>query len=408
MPEKQEQQTRDIQREMVYQNIKNPLSRELLRRELPTDTTFREFDFDNVEKKRHFRQLLKNEGGNLYTHLLGIATVAQNPRQLSNAITSFGVLSSIGRGNNEERQSVDQAQNEFLGKTYPPVEATSGARALEASFVSVWESSKNNPGLMIDRLRGVVDPNTNRENTDKYLVEAFILTMIDKNVPVEFKKSLLVHFGKINIGNNSAAFKAHFDSSASVWKNVDASWVLPELFGAKGFNGDPRDREIAELRYKLRRFQDQEDSGDSTDVLKSENQKLTEQLRVTESQLATARSANSSLGQENYRLNQSNMDLRAENERLRRERNGSSTSTSKPSPFMRLGIDRSEWDRADLAGKRTMLDKAYRPLLMKYHPDLIPAVKDSPVVKELVDANMAAINIAVADLELIYDIPKKV
>jgi hypothetical protein len=142
--------------------------------------------------------------------------------------------------------------------------------------------------------------------------------------------------------------------------------------------------------------------------LKSENQKLTEQLRVTESQLATARSANSSLGQENYRLNQSNIDLRAENERLRRERNGSSTSTSKPSPFMRLGIDRSEWDRADLAGKRIMLDKAYRPLLMKYHPDFHSSVREDPVVKELVDANMAAINLAVADLEIIYQIPKKV
>jgi hypothetical protein len=35
-------------------------------------------------------------------------------------------------------------------------------------------------------------------------------------------------------------------------------------------------------------------------------------------------------------------------------------------------------------------------------------VREDPVVKELVDANMAAINLAVADLEIIYQIPKKV
>lgn len=391
---------RDIQRELVFQNIKNPGARELLRRQIPSDQIKAAFGTD-YEGEKNFGYILTSENGETFSHVLGIASVAQNSNQLANAFKSLEVLSGLKYSRDSDVVSkVDQAQNAFLGKRFNVIGTSEGARELEAKFLAAWTKAKGDVRYAADVIKTDLRPfnNDERKRADRFSAEAIFLTLLDSQVPLEFRKAILQNFGTFTFGNFSASgIDEKFKSDASFWRSVDASWVMPELFGRQGFEGDSKDKEIAMLRSKLRNF---EESG-----FRRQPEVGPQEVVNLKSQLEAAHRQNKDLSQQNYRLNQSNADLKAENERLR---NSSNTAAAKPSPFMRLSIDRSEWDRADLAGKRKILDDAYRPLLHKYHPDKHPSVRMDPVVKELVDANMADINKAVNDLEIIYKIPKKV
>ncbi len=405
------EQTRDIQREIVYGSIRNQVSRELLRKEVPDDITFNKREYGNRQKQMNFSLLLQNEGGNIYSYLLGIAATAKNPNQLSNAISSFGVLSSLRRYSQQGRDQVDQAENEFLGKTYPPVEATAVARSMEGTLLSIWNKTKHHEGILVDYINQELTPFNNKEQINKYMIESFILTLIDKNIPVEFKKFLLRRFESLSFGNSSyTGVDGQFGASASIWKNVDASWVLPELFGAKGFNGDPRDREIAELRYKLRQFQNKEDGVDTIDAQKAESQRLEDEISQLRNQLEEKQRRVDQLTSDNYRLQQSNAGLKEENARLRHESTATVREPARRSPWDVLGIDRQMWEKAnqnkDTSAMRQMLNTARRPLLMKYHPDQHPSVRTDPVVKELMDERAKEINKAVDDLVVIYKLPR--
>ena len=297
---------------------------------------------------------------------------------------------------------LDQAQNAFLGKRFNVTGATEGARELEARFLSAWSKAKGDVRWTSDIIKNDLRPFRieDRKKVDRFSAEAILLTLLDDQVPLEFRKAILQNFGSFQFANNAiSGIDSKFASDASFWRSVDASWVLPELFGrgVADFQGDPKDKEIAELRSKLRRF---EDSGfgrqPEIDPQEVVNLKI---------QLEAFRRQNHTLNQEIYRLNQGNNDLRAENERLRRESQGSRLPAQK-SPWDVLGLDRQAWDSASLEERRRMLTLARRPLLMKYHPDQHPSVQTDLVVKELLDEKAKEVNGAVDKLVKIYNLPR--
>lgn len=390
MSERVEQDSRDMQREIVWTTgIKNTMTRGILRQEIPSNKLLASYEFDSLSKKKLFTQLAQNEGGNIYKHILGIASVAETPAQLANAFGALQILSSY-----REDPVLDQAQNEFLGMYFPPQLGSEKARDMESRFVAYWNQSSSPQQFFNlfhegNRLFG-----EEQKTKNKYISEAMILTLTDPHVPVEMRKVMLQRFRGLNFTQYFASkVDDKFLTDASIWKVVDASWVYPELFNASGkFEGDPKDQQIALLKAALRKAESQTVDQDIIEALKTKIDLLIGKIQsVDEDYKELLR-----------RAEQSRQDLLAENERLRAQQ------PSRPSPFMRLSIDRSEWDSADLAGKRRILDDAYRPLLHKYHPDKHPSVRTDPVVKELVDANMADINKAVNDLEITYKIPKKV
>ena len=62
-----ERPNRDIQQELVFQGIKNPRFRELLRGQIPSDK-FRSVYGTDYDGQRNFELILKSDQSELYSH----------------------------------------------------------------------------------------------------------------------------------------------------------------------------------------------------------------------------------------------------------------------------------------------------------------------------------------------------
>lgn len=246
---------RDLQREMVYQQVKDPISRELLRASIPTSATvYHLSEIKGQENTRKLTELIRRESGSAFKQIFAIATVAQNPDQLSNA---FNALSGIQHWasiyDNRENKIVDKAYDEFLRDSVVTPFASDGARSLQAEFVSYLNRANGNTRHAISFIKNKYAANIGNTLDSPYWAEAYLLTILDPNTPLELRKELLRNSLNFHAGypwRFGGSPDPRFEKKASIWKNASAEWIYPNLFGADT-NRDAKDWEIAGLRKTL-------------------------------------------------------------------------------------------------------------------------------------------------------------
>lgn len=268
---------RGVQIELVYQKINEP-TRALLRAAIPSDRmlTYRV----NAEDGRGLSQKISSlplGGGEPYLSILAIAAGARNSTQVANA---FGILALIEQhaaihpddpANYAKRLEI--SRNHFLQNiAQQAILLTSDeARAMQAEMIGIWNQYKQNPKAVLNTITAnfeVGNPYPRPKSTaEPYWAEAYFLTILDPATPLELRKLLLSNSGRFNHGDNSRysiqSNNAVFTDNNSFMKNVDASWVYPDIFGQNG-SKDVKDWEIAGLRKNLADLQAQMQKRPST------------------------------------------------------------------------------------------------------------------------------------------------
>lgn len=254
---------RDLQRELIYQQIKNPISRELVRSSIPTTPI--DYHLSTPEGKEmgeKLNDLIRKEGGRAFKYIFALATVAQPPYQLANA---FNALSGIAHWQviRDEEKTIDRAKTEFLNDCVITPFASDGARAIQADLIARWEQNPNERDV---RFRFVSIPGkygrdrlssfSNRKVEDQYWTEAYVLTILDPNTPFALRKALLDYSLDFHHGYKDLSGDPRFTAHASIYKNASAEWVFPDLFET-GAKRDVKDWEIAGLRKTIADMQKQ-------------------------------------------------------------------------------------------------------------------------------------------------------
>ncbi|MCL5784614.1 MAG: hypothetical protein M1142_04670 [Patescibacteria group bacterium] len=359
-----ENPNRDVQREMVYQQIQDPISRELLRSSIPGDKVheYRLASPVGPQFAQNLVELLRRERGNAIRGILGVAATAQNPAQLSNALGTFGLLAHQGLLRDEANQLFDQAQDEFLRQPSATPFATDGARALQAQMIGMWNEVHNRQGRwdtpeskegdvinLIHHLQDEICKGLkNNSGRGKYWAEAYLLTVLDPGTPFGLRKILLSKTIKLDFGiqhyvvysysyGNPYGDDPRFNQGASIWGSASAAWVYPEIFGSnKG--GDVKDWEIAGLRKTIASLQQQLERTPRSDAgIEQERARLRE-LMLSMQRMVTEGEAKLRIYKE---IGQHPLDA--------------------------LGLGYDVWRRTDIESRKKLVLGNYRERAKRYH-----------------------------------------
>jgi hypothetical protein len=406
------------------------------------------------EIQSNLAELARVEKGNVYKYILGIATVAENPTQLANAFGALRALSDWKDTGKDRSGSIDVAQKDFLATPNPTIGVSLEAKSLITEFKTIWDQSDGNARHAIRLMNNVLSTKhgTDLERAEKHFAEAFLSSILDLSLPQEMRQALLDQGHVFNLGSPVylTPHERRFDTGVSFWTQAKPAWVFPEIFGSgtrPEDRLDPKDAEIVNLKKEIDRLRRRPPAADPAQearlraterentTLKGQRDRLTKenndlinmnnQLRTKIAELERLRGAApspdasrriSELMMQVQQLEADKRSLQESNRQkdtdLRRERDARAAAereaararadrrSGRPSPFEVLGItDRLAWDRADMAGKRRILDLASRPLRMKYHTDMHVEAAKNPVIKELLDRELVKINLAVEELE---------
>lgn len=374
-----ENPTRGVQREMVYQQIKDPISRNLLRSSIPGDKayTYRLSKPEGQQFSQSLIELLRRERGNAIRGILGVAVTAQNTAQLSNALGAFSLMEHQGIMRDEKKKLLEQAIDEFLRQPSVTPFATDGARALQAQMIAIWNQQqadttgwKRTPEDKlfdainhIHHLQDEICKGLKHDSGQgKYWAESYLLTVIDPNTPLELRKLLLSKTIQLDFGELSNVYSLgsygfddlRFGQHTSVWKSTNAQWVYPEIFGANG-NGDVKDWEIAGLRKTIADLQRQLEYGPRSGATNEQETFRLKELMSRMQKLITEGEAKLKIYKEV----------------------GSH-------PLDALGLGYQVWKGADAESRRGLVLSNYRDRAKKYHYQVPPSdPRFDPLLQEL-------------------------
>lgn len=259
---------RGMQAELVFQQIRDPISREALRSSMPADQLINyDDDYASRDHQQKLKELVRREGGNAYRYIFAAAAVAQNPTQLANTFGMLASLEDYSLGFDFIKR-LEQAKADFLRSTVSPAYTSDGARALQAEIIAVWNEFGGVSGITDDRLRDkyMHFPYYRKEEqtrVNQFWSEAYMLTVLDPNTPIKLREYLLqaarrpLHYGA-GTKSYDREYLERFAQGVSFWQQVDGSWLYPDLFGQfRQSGGDIKDWEIAGLRRDVSKLQQQ-------------------------------------------------------------------------------------------------------------------------------------------------------
>jgi hypothetical protein len=347
---------RSVQQEMVLQQIQNPISRGAIRSAIPANERY-QYNLSTsagYQLGSKFAQLIQHEGGNTYKYILGMATTAQNPNQLSNALGSIYLLRHLAMIRNDLEPLIDQAQDNFLHSARTSPVASDGARALQAEMIDWWDKAEGNANMAtswISQLYGSAT-NVNRKQAMKHWAEAYILTILDPHAPIGLRKAMLSEPFPFNHGQSVWGEDERFSRDTSFWQHVGGEWVYPDLFGRGTNAGDVKDWEIAGLRAQLSNLQRQVEQGGASGGTAQERAQLRALLEQMQKLVADGNKkieVYKQIGQH---------------------------------PLDALGIGYAVWKNMPLGEREAFVRSKLRELARKYHTDHNPDL-NSPTAKEL-------------------------
>lgn len=256
---------RAIQRELVFQKVKDPIAKGILRNLVPQNRRL------ELTERSPFREklfeILKREGADTYRHLFGIATTTENPLELSNIFQEFAYLTQpmgTDRNSPAEENLLGKAQEEFLTSTVAPLAASDGARALQGEMIAVWNTKSYEPiykridavGALVFATGHLSDFSLVGEPGRRipFLTEAYLLSVLDPQTPLELRQALLTYSYKM-FDMPMGAEDVRFRKGVSFWNTVDGAWIYPDLLGESQENFDSRDWEIMGLRKQVESLQ---------------------------------------------------------------------------------------------------------------------------------------------------------
>ncbi len=446
---------RNHNRDILMMQIRNPATRETLKREIPADSRV---DYSGGGSRNEtlsaLATLARVEKGDIYKYILGIATVAESPDQLANAFGAIRALADWKNSGKDRAGTIAAAQKDFLSRSSPPMHITDEAKDLIRIFKSAWDQSRGDERFAIRSIRSTLMSRQGeaQRNYENHFAEAYLASIMDDSLPEGLRQAVLNSGYMFDLGSPPYLNEneRRFDTRASFWTQAKPAWVFPEIFGSgtrPEDRLDPKDAEIVNLKKEIDRLRRRPPAADPAQearfraterentTLKGQRDRLTKenndlinmnnQLRTKIAELERLRGAApspdasrriSELMMQVQQLEADKKSLQESNRQkdtdLRRERDARAAAereaararadrrSGRPSPFEVLGItDRLAWDRADMAGKRRILDLASRPLRMKYHTDMHVEAAKNPVIKELLDRELVKINLAVEELE---------
>jgi regulator of replication initiation timing len=251
---------RSNNRDILIQQIRNPATRDTLRRELPTDTRV---DFSGggsrgPEIQSNLAEIARVEKGNAYKYIFGITTVAQTPDQLANAFGAIRALSDWRSSGKDRTNAIETAQNEFLATPTPPMNVSPDARSLEAEFKTIWDRAGGDARFAMRQIDTVLRSKQGDElkRAEDHFAEAYLATILDSTMPLEMRQALLNSGHAFNLGSPTylTPHERRFDENVSFWKSAKPAWLFPEIFGVGAdpeAGMDPKDREITLLKRQV-------------------------------------------------------------------------------------------------------------------------------------------------------------
>lgn len=316
---------RNTNRDILMMQIRNPATRETLKREIPNDARI---DYSGggsrgPEIQSNLAEIARVEKGNAYKYILGITTVAQTPDQLANAFGALRALSDWQSSGKDRIGAIETAQKEFLTTPTPPMTVSPDAKSLEAEFKAIWDRAGGDARFAMRQINTALMSKQGAElkRAEDHFAEAYLASILDSSLPLEMRQALLNHGHAFNLGSPAylTPHERRFDDGVSFWKSAKPAWLFPEIFGAGAgpdAGKDPKDVEIDRLKQRV---SDLERRGTADPMLEAK-------VRTLEREKATLQTRNTALDADKQslaRLNQELTNRVAELERRRAASGGS-------------------------------------------------------------------------------------
>jgi hypothetical protein len=215
-------QLRSIQRTQVLGRLKDESLRQFLHVFISSDKPIGISyikDYIDPKLKQSLNAIVGSLGENTHTVLFGLAATARNPQELANIFVVLSHLNWTDKGNIVLRSEDRFAQRRLSGRIKPNERVKSEADRI----------------LKEKDLRYYFTPNV-LNNARPYLLESFLYIMSTSNIHIDNRLQVLrrlldlkKQFYYDSVQANMHTVPTIFDRDATFWKDVDGSWIDPNL-----------------------------------------------------------------------------------------------------------------------------------------------------------------------------------
>jgi|GEM_PF-5895252 len=358
-----------IQQEKIYQSIKDPTARQVIRTQIPA-------------RPLHYRLLSVPESGEnadvvtlaevvsqnpeeALKWIFGIMTVPQTPTQTINALGALSGISEYLLNSNiyplsYRKETVAAINKAIIGfaserPKSSPLPLSDKGLSLKVKMLFEFEKWKKSnpekdPSYYAYQIKDRYFGKFTEDDVARYSVEAMVSIFNDPKATIDLKAGLLYNFYVFAPSEMSDhERKKFFGENASFWTSCNGSWFYPELFNGKSSSipdGDLED--LVGLRQRVAVLEQQLSGRSSND---SSNEAL---LRSTlESQQELLKQMAQSL--------ESVITAAEERIKVFEDLGGN--------PLHILKINPSEWNNSSPDQRQKILRAAFVKTANKHHPD---------------------------------------